>query len=261
MKILKIKKVGNSKYQLTLENQDVVTTYEDLLLKYGILYHKEVTEDELEQLLKETSTSDVYYKSVKKITTKLMSVHDYKKWLKQYHLKKEEEEQLIKRLKEVGLLNDQVYANAYVSDQSRLSKYGKWKIEQGLKEHGIGKLEQEKALQEIDELWMYEKLQQMVFKKVEQNHRYSNQQLKQKLVSEFISLGYEKADILECLSHVRWKEDTALLEKELEKVVMRAKRKHQGRELMAYVKNKLYQKGFSLEQINVCIEKNNSFFE
>ena len=89
MKILKIKKVGNSKYQLTLENQDVVTTYEDLLLKYGILYHKEVTEDELEQLLKETSTSDVYYKSVKKITTKLMSVHDYKKWLKQYHLKKE----------------------------------------------------------------------------------------------------------------------------------------------------------------------------
>ena len=60
MKILKIKKVGNSKYQLTLENQDVVTTYEDLLLKYGILYHKEVTEDELEQLLKETSTSDVY---------------------------------------------------------------------------------------------------------------------------------------------------------------------------------------------------------
>ena len=71
MKILKIKKVGNSKYQLTLENQDVVTTYEDLLLKYGILYHKEVTEDELEQLLKETSTSDVYYKSVKKITTKL----------------------------------------------------------------------------------------------------------------------------------------------------------------------------------------------
>ena len=78
MKILKIKKVGNSKYQLTLENQDVVTTYEDLLLKYGILYHKEVTEDELEQLLKETNTSDVYYKSVKKITTKLMSVHDYK---------------------------------------------------------------------------------------------------------------------------------------------------------------------------------------
>ena len=36
MKILKIKKVGNSKYQLTLENQDVVTTYEDLLLKYGM---------------------------------------------------------------------------------------------------------------------------------------------------------------------------------------------------------------------------------
>ena len=74
-------------------------------------------------------------------------------------LKKEEKEQLIDRLKHVGLLNDDVYASAYVRDKAYLSKYGKEKIKQGLEEHGIEIETIKKALQEINELDMYEKLQ------------------------------------------------------------------------------------------------------
>ena len=80
------------------------------------------------------------------------------------------------------------------------------------------------------------------------------------MITEFISLGYNKQDILEVLSHIQWKEDTKLLEKEFEKVYTRAKRKYQGNELLLYVKNKLYQKGFSLDQIQVCCDKKNSDF-
>ena len=260
MKIEKIKKVGSSKYQLILQNKDVITTYEDMILKYNLLYRKEIDDSLLETLLEETRSSDIYYKSVKKITTKMMSVHDYKKWLEKYHLKREEKEQLIDRLKHVGLLNDDVYASAYVRDKAYLSKYGKEKIEQGLKEHGIEIEARKKALQEINDLDMYEKLQKAIIKKVEQNHRYSNQQLKQKIITEFVSLGYIKQDILEVLSHIHWKEDTKLLEKEFEKVYDRAKRKYQGNELLLYVKNKLYQKGFSLDQIQACCDKKNNDF-
>ena len=88
MKIEKIKKVGSSKYQLILQNKDVITTYEDMIIKYNLLYQKEIDDSLLETLLEETRSSDIYYKSVKKITTKMMSVHDYKKWLEKYHLKK-----------------------------------------------------------------------------------------------------------------------------------------------------------------------------
>ena len=68
-------------------------------------------------------------------------------------------------------------------------------------------------MKEISEIEMFEKLQKAIIKKVDQNHRYSNQQLKQKIVSEFVSLGYLKADILEVLSQVKWEEETELLEK------------------------------------------------
>lgn len=260
MKIERIKKVGASKYQLILQNKDVITTYEDVIIKYNLLYHKEIDAELLGTLLKETRSSDIYYKSVKKITTKLMSVHDYKKWLEKYKLNREEEEQLIERLKCVGLLNDYTYASAYVRDKAYLSKYGKEKIEQGLKEHGIGLEDRVKAMKEISEIEMFEKLQKAIIKKVDQNHRYSNQQLKQKIVSEFVSLGYLKADILEVLSQVKWEEETELLEKEYDKILARAKRKYQGKELAIYVKNKLYQKGFSLDQIQACMEQKNSDF-
>ena len=128
MKIERIKKVGASKYQLILQNKDVITTYEDVILKHNLLYHKEIDEDLLPQLLKETKHSDIYYQSVKKLTSKLMSEKEYRKWLKKFELKKEEEVACISRVKDVGLLNDQAYACAYVRDKARLSKYGKEKI-------------------------------------------------------------------------------------------------------------------------------------
>ncbi len=260
MKIERIKKVGASKYQLILQNKDVITTYEDVIIKYNLLYRKEIDNQLLEALLEETRSSDIYYKSVKKITTKLMSVHDYKKWLEKYKMKKDEEEQLITRLKSVGLLNDCIYASAYVRDKVHLSKYGKEKIEQGLKEHGICLEDRKKALQEINETEMYEKLERAILKRICQNHRHSNQQLKQKIISEFVSLGYLKEDILEVLSHIEWKEESELLEKEFEKTLARGRRKYQGNELLRYVKNKLYQKGFSLEQIQAyCDKKNNDY--
>ena len=242
MKIERIKKVGASKYQLILQNKDVITTYEDVILKHNLLYHKEIDEDLLPQLDERNIEKEI------------------DKWLKKFELKKEEEDACVSRVKDVGLLNDQAYACAYVRDKARLSKYGKEKIEQDLKDQGIGEEVRKHALQEIDEIWMYEKLEHAILKKIAQNHRYSNRQLKQKIISEFMSLGFLKADILEVLSHVKWEEETKLLEREYEKILVRAKRKYQGNELVKYVKNKLYQKGFSLEQIEACMEpKNNDF--
>ena len=39
------------------------------------------------------------------------------------------------------------------------------------------------------------------------------------------------------------------------KALLKAKKKYQGKELLYQVKNKLYQKGFSIEEIDECLEK------
>lgn len=255
MKIEKIKKVGDSKYQLILQNKDVITTYDDVMIKYHLLYRKEIDENILESLLKETKISDIYYKSVKKLTTKMMSKKSYKHWLEKFQLSKQNEENLICKLENVGLLNDLYYAKAYASDKARLSKDGIGKIENDLKEEGISYGMIKDALTVIDLEEMNQKLKKMLVKKIEQNHHYSNQHLKQKIISEFLKLGFSYEEIHSALQEVKWMNETEILQKEFMKTLLKAKKKYQGKELLDQVKNKLYQKGFSIEEINECLEK------
>ena len=49
--------------------------------------------------------------------------------------------------------------------------------------------------------------------------------------------------------------ETEILQKEFMKTLLKTKKKYQGKELLYQVKNKLYQKGFSIEEINECLEK------
>lgn len=254
MKIEKIKKVGDGKYKLTLQNKDSITTYDDIIIKYNLLYRKEIDENIMEELLKATMLSDIYHKSVKKITTKYMSEKEYEKWVSKYQLAESELDSIFKRLRETGLLNDRRFAKAYASDKARLSKYGPYQIRKDLEEHGLSSDIIEEAMDEIDEVFMKEKLEKAILKKMNQNHKHSSYSLKQKLVSEFTMLGFLKEDIIDILNHVEFKEDDAILKKEYEKIYHKLSRKYEGNELLFQVKNKLYQKGFSGELIKKYME-------
>ena len=67
MVIHKIKKLGNGKYQLIIGNHHKVTTYDEVILKYNLLYKKEIDSELLDQIFSETSFYDVYTKAVKYI--------------------------------------------------------------------------------------------------------------------------------------------------------------------------------------------------
>lgn len=98
------------------------------------------------------------------------------------------------------------------------------------------------------------KTQKIDFEKVASNHKHSKFQLQQKLTQEFIRLGYEKEQInriLETLSY----SDEDTLEREFQSLYNKLARKYQGKELQMHLKNKLYQKGFSLSAIQEQIEK------
>lgn len=254
VKIEKIKKVGDGKYKLTLQNKDVITTYDDVIIEYNLLYRKELDEALMEELLHRTLLSDVYHKSVKKITTKLMSEKEYQKWVNKYQLTEEELFKVIARLKEVGLLNDQRFAKAYVSDKARLSKYGPYQIERDLENLGIESVDIKEAMLEIDEQAMYEKLEKAILKKVNHNHKHSGVLLKQKIVSEFCNLGFSKEDILSVFNEISLEENLDIVKREYQKIYTKLSKKYEGNELQFQVRNKLYQKGFSKESIDACMQ-------
>ena len=137
MVLHKIKKLSNGKYQLTIGNNHRLITYDEVILKYNLLYKKEIDSELLEAIFSETSFYDVYNKVVKFISIRLRSEKEIKNYLKKYSLSTKEEEECLQKLKNAGLLNDESFAKAFISDKLHLTTMGPYKIRGELEKLGI----------------------------------------------------------------------------------------------------------------------------
>ncbi len=254
MKIKQIKKVGTGKYHLLLEDGCKIVTYDEVILKYNLLYKKELDSSLLENLQQETSYYDIYYKLIKYISIRLRSESEIKKYLEKYQLSEKDESSLIQKLKESGLLNDQHFIKAFISDKIHLSTMGPLKIKSELLKHHLDENLIDQALAQVDQEIVFNKLHKMVLKKVKANKKYSSYMLRQKLLIYFRDLGYDTGMIDECLS-MATVHNNDVLEHEMEKVYRKLSKKYQGQELVRKTKEKLYQKGFDIHEINRLLEQ------
>jgi len=247
MKIEKIKKVGN-KYKIVFEDNSVLKTYDDVIINNGLLYNKNIESDALNELNKETSYYDIYYKAVNYITKKLRSEKEIKEYLEKNNATEEDKKNVIKKLKEVGLLNDYQFVKAYISDRIHLSNDGPDKIKKELLSHDISYDVVEEEIEKIDKNLVMEKLTKLINKKIT-NTKYSGYVLRQKINNDFINLGYGKDMINEIFDNMEINK-TSLLKKEYDKLYKKLSLKYSGKELENKIKSKLYQKGFTMDEIN-----------
>ena len=75
MKINKIRKQGK-KYLIELEDGTIIKTYGDILIKYNILYHKELDEEMFDKISKENIYYDAYNSCLTYISKKLRSEYE-----------------------------------------------------------------------------------------------------------------------------------------------------------------------------------------
>ena len=127
--------------------------------------------------------------------------------------------------------------NKYYETYNKLLKN---KIDEALIEEEIEKIDKEKIL---------EKLKRLILKKINTNTKYSNNMLKQKLVNYFMNLGYEKSDIVD-IKENNQKQNNEIIKKEYNKIYNKLKNKYDEEELKRNIRQKLYQKGFSIDEIN-----------
>jgi len=255
MKIEKIKKLKNGKYKLELDNDDSIITYDEVILKNNLLFNPKIEVDKLENLYKDTSYYDIYYKVVKLIAKKLRSEKEIVEYLDKNNV--EEKSEIINKLKSINLINDLNFAKAYTYDRVYLSKDGLNKIREDLYNYGIKEEYIMEALDKVDNDILEEKLNKLVIKKINSNHNKSNYVLKQKIIYDLISLGYEKDDIISSIDN-NVKEDFSLISKEYDKLYKKLSLKYDDNKLMHEIKNKLYQKGYSSYEIDKIINEKNS---
>ena len=253
MKIDKISKNKSGKYKVIFDNNESLTTYDDVILNHGLLFKKDLSSEEINDINIESKYYDFYNKTVKFISVKMRSLKEIVNFLDKNGVEEADKQKIIAKLKEIKLIDDKRYANAYLQDRLILSSDGPHKIKQGLKNNDITDEIIDEVFAQVDNTQVYDKLVKLIQKRIKINHNKSNFMLKQKIMNDMINLGYEKEMIAEILEN-KIESNNRVINSEYNKLKTKLSQKYSGNELEEQVKIKLRQKGFSLDEIN-SIEK------
>lgn len=253
MKIINIKKIGKNKYEFELANKKI-KTYDTIILKYQLLLKKEISEELLQTIEEETKIAEIYEKTLQFIGRKLRSKKEVIDFLKKQEISIEEQTDIIDRLTEQGLFDEKAYIEAFIHDRMNFSSDGPNKIKEELLKNEFDLELILIELEKLDEKEMKEKLNKLIVKKLNANHKYSENYCKQKITEQMLLLGYPKEMIEEILDKENFNHES-ILENEARKLYEKYKNKKNGNELYLFLKQKLYQKRYPIEDINDILEK------
>ena len=255
MKIIKYTKKNSNKYNILLENQESISLYSDLILKYNLLILKEIDKNTLEAIKKDNLKLDLYYKTLKYLKS-IKCTKDVKEYLKDYDSSLSN--YVIERLKKERYLDDNNYIKAYVNTKVLLSNDGYYKIYNYLKNKELDVDTIREELDLIDDDTWLEKIKKIVNTKLKSNSKYSKNMLMTKLKNYLKNLGYPDYLITKSLTNITvdTKAEESNLKKDYAKLYNKYKNKYDSRKLNYILVGKLYQKGYDLEKVKALVDAN-----
>ncbi len=252
MKIQKIKKLKSGKYKLELEDGTSIQLYDEVILNHNLLFHKEIDSELFSQIDKENSYYYNYYKVLKYVLYKMRSRYEIEEYMTKQDISIEDQNKILEKLEKNNLLNDSLFIKSFISDKVHLSNDGPNKIKNELLKYKMEESEIEEILQEYDDKIFEEKLEKLIQKKMACNKTKSIFAMKQKLLNYLINLGYDYDSIIQKLDHMKG-DNNLIIKKEYDGLFRKLCKKYEGEELKYQIKNRLYQKGFSSDDINQII--------
>lgn len=251
MKINKFKKIGSNKYKIYFDNESLIV-YEDVILKYNLLYKKDIDNDLLIEINKENYKSLIYDVSIKYISVRMRSKKELEEYLKKKKYDQKDIEETIKRLQSQDLLNDEKFAKSYINDKLYLTNYGLTKIKNDLLKLGVEEYIIDAIVNNIDLQVINDKLSKIIDKELKINSKLPTNKLNNKIINRCINLGYNYEDILNILNDKNI-EGNSNIEYDYKKIYEKYKNKYDEYKLNAVIKSKLYQKGYTIDEINnIC---------
>ena len=240
MKISKYKKLKNNIYEVTLENDEKIKLYEDVILKEGLLLSHEITD--LKSIIEINNKYATYNIALKYLNHHVMSIKGMQSYLTKKGYNEDDTKETIDKLIEKKYLDDAYYAKCYIADHINLSMDGPYKIIKHLEDNDISKNIYAEYLSKYNDLWK-ERIDKYINKQLKTNKK-STYFFKNKMLINLVNLGYEKEMINDSLNHIKIDNLSELKEIEKEKIRKRLSRKYTGDELERKIREKLFQKGF-----------------
>lgn len=250
MEIVKFKKSKSNLYEIMLDNGLSFKLYDDVIVKYNLLVNKKFDDKFFEDVRNYNDSLDAYYLSIKYLNTKMRSEKELKKYLAKKNISQEHIESTIKRLNSEGYLNHETYIKSYINDVYNFTNNGPLKIKSSLKDLGF----KEEEITPYLNLNYSDKIKKIIDKKIKVNTKLSNNNLKLHLTNYLINLGYPKESFISYLETIHF-DDSKQLQKDYETLIKKYSKKYTGEKLKYFIKNKLYQKGYSIEKIEEVIHE------
>ena len=252
MKILKYKKIKNNEYKI-ITNEEEYNLYDDIIIKYELLLKKEISKNELENILKENNMLKAYYSALKYISTKLRTEKEVGDFLKKKEFNTSDIKYVLNRLNKENYLNHEMYIEAYIHDMLNLYLIGEQKILNDLIKLGFKENEVIPYLAKVDKNIYLNKIDKYINKKLKSNKK-SAKEFKLKVLNELINKGFNKEDILSILDNVNIEDNPEEIKKLVNKLYFKYSKKYDLNTTKLKIKNYLYQKGYSNIDIDSLIE-------
>ena len=244
MKILKFTKKKDGMYSLLLENDDLIVVHEDLILKHGLLLHKEIDEDQIEKIEEENLNYTAKGVALKYITVRFRSEKEVKEYLSKKGVNKEIIDFTIESLKKEGYINDDNFSKMFIHDKINLSMDGPYKVRKELENLGINESIINNNIEIYTKDIEIEKINKIIDKQIKTNHNKSNYILKNKILNYLKNNGYDSSLSISIIEKKSLGNEKDIAKVEYEKLYKKLSKKYSGSELEYKIKQKMYQKGF-----------------
>jgi len=161
---------------------------------------------------------------------------------------------LVSYYKDRKYINDETYTSQYI--EFKKHQQGPKMLKASLEKKGVDKNIIDQYLKSIDQ---EEILEHLISKKITTSKNKTKKQVLISIKTNLMQKGFDRSlidSVIERQKSNFQTDEKELLEKAFDKLYLKYKDKKSGYDLKNLIKQKLYQKGFNLDDIeNICIDK------
>ena len=258
---VEVQKKKQNRFNIYINDEFAFGVDEATLLKFSLTKGKELTQDIIREIEKDTQYQNAYQKALHFLNYKLRTTKEVYEKLEKLEVSDEVINQVLQQLMDHGFVNDQFYAESYVRENFALQKKGPKAVAFELKKKGVNDSVVQKALEKFDEETQLNQAIEIAQKYVDRQGNASVKTVKQKVYGFLMQRGYDLDIVQSVISALIFEKqeenEDELVMKQGERMLRSLLSKYELTDSQVWyqLKGKLYQKGFTGFAIDVAIEK------
>ncbi|MGX1983674.1 regulatory protein [Thermolongibacillus altinsuensis] len=255
-----VEKNNHERFRIYVDRGDgkeyMFTVDQDVLIQFQLKKGKEISEEQLNQMLYEDLIKQAYQMSLRFLSYRMRSEKEVRDFLHKKNVPHDVIEKVLHTLRQNRYVDDQQFAIAYVQTQKKTTWKGPQLIYKELLEKGVEQEIIEEAITQYLISEQIEKAKKWIEKVRKQSKKRSEKEQKMHVVQTLKMKGFTQEVIDEVSKEIQQDEQSEW--EALQYYGQKAHRRYEKYEGYTYeqkMKQALYRKGFSMEMIEEFLQK------